>query len=170
MIKELTPILDRATSVSVLLTKQGKPGDDRYTATLVVKVPEGQDPLPSVQITGTADEIDDEVSRAFNEVAETYADTADAIAAFKKQAAANKEAAAEKSAAAAAPKKTAAKKAAAKKAAKKAAAKKKAKQPDPEPKSEPKEKPKHKDAADTPAFDFDADDEDTKKAMAELGL
>ena len=82
MIPELKPILDRAASVSVLLTQSG----DKCTAILMVKPKEGEDPLPPVQVVASIDDIDDEVSMAFNEVSEAYASTADQIATFKKAA------------------------------------------------------------------------------------
>lgn len=111
MITELQHTIDRADSVSIILAKSG----DQYIATLVVKTPEGQDPLPPVQVTASIEEIDDEVSKAFNEVSEVFTSTADSIAEFKKAAAASAEAAKPKPAA------TPAKKTATKKAAKKVA-------------------------------------------------
>lgn len=115
MIPELKPILDRAASVSVLLTQSG----DKCTAILMVKPKEGEDPLPPVQVVASIDDIDDEVSMAFNEVSEAYASTADQIATFKKAAEASAESAKKKTAptAKAAP----VKKAATKKAANKPA-------------------------------------------------
>ena len=121
MIPELKPILDRAASVSVLLTQSG----DKCTAILMVKPKEGEDPLPPVQVVASIDDIDDEVSMAFNEVSEAYASTADQIATFKKAAEASAESAKKKTAptAKAAPVKKAATKKVAKKVTKPAPAK-----------------------------------------------
>tara|TARA_B110001469_G_scaffold103005_1_gene101331 strand:- start:486 stop:935 length:450 start_codon:yes stop_codon:yes gene_type:complete len=121
MIPELKPILDRAASVSVLLTQSG----DKCTAILMVKPKEGEDPLPPVQVVASIDDIDDEVSMAFNEVSEAYASTADQIATFKKAAEASAESAKKKAAptAKAAPVKKAATKKVAKKVTKPAPAK-----------------------------------------------
>ena len=120
MIPELKPILDRAASVSVLLTQSG----DKCTAILMVKPKEGEDPLPPVQVVASIDDIDDEVSMAFNEVSEAYASTADQIATFKKAAEASAESAKKKTAptAKAAPVKKAATKKVAKKVTKPAPA------------------------------------------------
>lgn len=108
MILELKKIIDSAESVTVLLAKPKAEGG-HYTATLLVKG--GTPEVPPLQVKGTIEELDDAISKVFNEAAEVYAGANADIEAFKAATAKQVEAAKAKPAATTASK-TPAKKAA----------------------------------------------------------
>lgn len=143
MITELKDTIDRADSVCVILAK-GK-AEGQYTATLVVNSATLE--VPTLQVVGAIDELDDAVSQAFNEGSEVFTEAHDSIASFKAAA----DAAKEKAKPAPAAKKSAVKKTAVKKAV--------ANKPAPTPPAE--------DANGT--FDIEMDDATAQK-MKDLGV
>lgn len=149
MITELKHIIDNADSVNVMLTKAAQ--DGQYTATLIVKG--GSPEVPPLQITGSIEELDDAISKAFNEASEVYLETHHDLEAFKEAA---KQAVAEAKKPAADTKKPSS-----------APAKKKA-----TPASQPAiPKPPADKAPDSDTVGFDLDlDGETSAKMKELGL